>query len=96
MSKLPPPPWTVRQWNTDLNVKYKPVDLIDANGACFLRVGDTKRALALANAIVAAFELVDSGIEAADEVVQNWSQGDLAGAINNLEGWADEAREIRP
>lgn len=94
MNKLPPRPWTVLQHNADRDVKYKPVDLLDADGACFLRVGDNKRALALANGIVAAFELVDSGIEAADEVVKNWSRGDLAGAVNNLEGWADEAREI--
>lgn len=31
-------------------------------------------------------------IEASEEVVANWERGDLAGAVNNLEGWAETAK----
>ena len=37
-------------------------------------------------------ELKD-GIEAAQRVIDNWSQGDLAGAVNGLEEWIASARK---
>ena len=33
------------------------------------------------------------GIEAAQRVIDTWSQGDLAGAVNVLEEWIASARE---
>lgn len=33
------------------------------------------------------------GIEAAQRVIDTWSQGDLAGAVNGLEAWIASARE---
>jgi len=33
-----------------------------------------------------------AGIEAAQLVLDNWSQGDLASAVNGLEGWIESAR----
>ena len=36
---------------------------------------------------------LSAGIEAAQRVVDNWSKGDLAGAVNGLEGWIASARE---
>lgn len=33
-------------------------------------------------------------VDAADEVVGNWSEGDLAGAVNQLEAVANDAREL--
>lgn len=33
------------------------------------------------------------GIEAAQRVIDNWSKGDLAGAVNLLEAWIASARE---
>lgn len=32
------------------------------------------------------------GIEAAQRVIDTWSQGDLAGAVNSLEEWIASAR----
>ena len=37
-----------------------------------------------------------AGVAGAREVVANWSGGDLAGAVNNLEEWADFMVEIYP
>lgn len=31
---------------------------------------------------------------AADKVLENWCEGDLAGAVNSLQAAADEAREL--
>lgn len=36
-------------------------------------------------------ELVYGGIAVVDEVLSNWGQGDLAGAVNALEEWKDDA-----
>ena len=33
------------------------------------------------------------GIAAAQRVIDNWSKGDLAGAVNGLEEWIASARE---
>jgi hypothetical protein len=33
------------------------------------------------------------GIEAAQRVIDTWSQGDLAGAVNGLEEWIESARD---
>ena len=33
------------------------------------------------------------GIEAAQRVIDTWSQGDLAGAVNGLEEWIASARK---
>lgn len=39
-------------------------------------------------------EALTSLIDAADAVVGSWESGDLAGAVNNLEACADDAREL--
>lgn len=31
--------------------------------------------------------------DAAQAVVDRWERGDLAGAVNNLEGWIDDAHQ---
>ena len=39
---------------------------------------------------------IDAGIEAAQAVVDNWSSGDLASAVNGLEDWATQAADLLP
>lgn len=39
--------------------------------------------------LLALWSDASGGVAAAREVVANWSGGDLAGAVNNLEEWAD-------
>lgn len=39
-------------------------------------------------------ETLAEGIHAARAVVTNWERGDLAGAVNTLEGWADAAQKL--
>jgi hypothetical protein len=42
-------------------------------------------------------EALETGLDAANAVAANWSSGDLAGAVNCLEGWAsDTAAEFFP
>jgi len=40
--------------------------------------------------------LIEAGIEAAQAVVDNWSEGDLAGAVRELEDWAVRAADYIP
>lgn len=42
-----------------------------------------------------AIQVIVEGIEAATAVVNNWAQGDLAGAVNVLDGWVDKALETQ-
>jgi len=45
----------------------------------------------------ATFEAcIESGIEAVQEVVDNWESGDLAGAVNGAEDWATQAGDLLP
>lgn len=39
-----------------------------------------------------AYEALRNGIELVQDAVSKWSDGDLAGAINALEEWADDAQ----
>ncbi|WP_156912808.1 hypothetical protein [Methylocaldum szegediense] len=39
--------------------------------------------------------LLQEDIEAAQEVVNCWSSGDLAGAVNNLEGWVESVLKFK-
>lgn len=48
------PPWTVRQHNTGLKAKYKPVYIDDKNENVVLFVGHDNFAFELANIIVKA------------------------------------------
>lgn len=41
-------------------------------------------------------DMLKIGIDIADDVVANWSEGDLAGAVNALEEWADNAKRQLP
>lgn len=62
---------------------------------CAIIRRDKKRAdrLALSNVAELRAEL-RSMIDASALVVNRWESGDLAGAVNNLEGSADSAREL--
>jgi len=42
-----------------------------------------------------AVQVIVNGIEAATAVVNNWEEGDLAGAVNVLDGWIEEAQEAQ-
>ena len=39
-------------------------------------------------------ECLQRGIENAKSVLANWSQGDLAAAVNGLEEWMEEAKML--
>lgn len=41
-------------------------------------------------------QVVSAGIDAAQGVVDNWSSGDLSGAVNVLEDWAVQAADYLP
>lgn len=40
--------------------------------------------------------IISDGYNAAKEVLANWSSGDLAGAVNGLEAWAETAKHFVP
>ena len=42
-----------------------------------------------------AVQVIVNGIDAATAVVNNWEEGDLAGAVNVLDGWIEEAQEAQ-
>ena len=43
-----------------------------------------------------AERIISDGIDAAQAVITNWEKGDLAGAVNELEGWARMAIDFMP
>lgn len=36
---------------------------------------------------------LEDGVGAAQRVIDNWERGDLAGAVNDLQGWLETAKE---
>lgn len=46
--------------------------------------------------LLALWSDASGGVAGAREVVANWSRGDLANAVNNLEEWADAMVETYP
>jgi hypothetical protein len=40
--------------------------------------------------------VISAGIEAVQKVIDNWSEGDLANAVNELEDWAIQAADYLP
>lgn len=69
---------------TDATAKKTLDDYLDA-----ALEGGEKMVTLPTSLLLALWSDASGGVAAAREVVANWSGGDLAGAVNNLEEWAD-------
>lgn len=101
MSKHTPGPWSAEKprWHSPVD----DVHIYDGRGQLIARIPlagpfqSVNEALANGDLIAASSDLkecLDGFADAAQTVIDNWGSGDLAGAVNNLEGWIDTARKI--
>lgn len=94
---MTPGPWAVSRLATpEHSPEFAIYSELESPGRDLARVVGNN-AEANAHLIAAAPKVLKelrAGIEAAQAVIDCWSRGDLAGAVNCLDGWIDDAREL--